>query len=119
MRLADAGLAADTAKRGVDGWVAAFAPAGAMLRATGRIAMSERGAIGAAMRELLEGGVLAWAPIASRVHGDLGFTIGKATYVRRGETRVDWRSNYTTIWQRQPDQTWKVLFDVGRLINER
>ena len=29
-----------------------------------------------------------------------------------------WRSTYVTIWHRQPDGAWKVLFDTGRPVQE-
>lgn len=115
LEAADRAFAADTAKRGIEGWMAAFAPDGAMMRKTGRV---ERAQIPEMMRDVLAGGVLAWAPIASGSRGDLGYTVGKATFTKTGETTVDWRSSYVTIWQRQPDASWKVLFDVGRPVNE-
>lgn len=115
LEAADRAFAADTTKRAIDGWMSAFAPDGAMMRETGRV---ERAAIPELMAELLAAGTLAWAPIASGLRGDLGFTVGKATFTKRGETAVAWRSSYVTIWQRQPDASWKVLFDVGRPVNE-
>jgi ketosteroid isomerase-like protein len=83
-----------------------------MWRRSGRV--EGAAAIAEAMRETLTDGTLSWAPIASRRLGDLGFTVGKASY--RG--KESWRSTYVTIWRRQADGSWKVLFDTGRLVQE-
>jgi len=102
-----------TRARGVDGWVDAFAPDGWMLRAAGKV---ERAAIADVMRPLLTAGTLSWAPVASGKAGNLGFTVGKATFT--GATPADgWRSSYVTIWRQQPDGSWRVLFDTGRQTN--
>jgi ketosteroid isomerase-like protein len=114
LEAADLAFAGATAKQGVDGWVAAFDPAGGMMRKAGRV---EHGQIVEAMTATLTSGRLAWAPIASGVAGDLGFTVGKATFT--GARPEDaWRSTYVTIWRRQPDGGWKVLFDTGRLVQD-
>ena len=86
-----------------------------MMRRGERIEGAE--AIRAAMTELLASGTLAWAPIASVRRGDLGFTVGKATFTGRDPTD-HWRSTYVTIWKHQPDGTWKVLFDTGRAVQD-
>jgi hypothetical protein len=112
---ADLAFAAATKERGVAGWVDWFAPDGWMWRKTGVVA---RDKIGETMEPLLTSGVLAWAPIASGKHGDLGFTVGKATFT--GKTPADgWRSTYVTIWKQQPGGAWKVLFDTGRGVDEK
>jgi ketosteroid isomerase-like protein len=114
LEAADLAFAAATAERGVDGWVAAFDPAGGMMRKAGRV---EYGAIAQVMTPTLTSGRLAWAPIASGKSGALGFTVGKATFT--GARPEDgWRSTYVTIWHRQPDGTWKVLFDTGRPVQD-
>jgi ketosteroid isomerase-like protein len=115
LEAADRAFSADTVARGVVGWVAAFDAHGAMMRKPGRIEGAE--AITQAMQKLLSTGKLAWAPIASARARELGFTVGKATYT--GATPADsWRSTYVTIWRHQPDGSWKVLFDVGRAIQD-
>jgi ketosteroid isomerase-like protein len=114
LEAADLAFAADTGKRGADGWVAAFDPAGGMMRRAGRV---EYAAIADAMKPTLSAGRLDWAPIASGKSGDLGFTVGKATFTA-AKPEDNWRSTYVTIWHRQPDGSWKVLFDTGRLVQE-
>lgn len=114
LEAADLAFAADTARRGVEGWVAAFDPKGGMMRKAGRV---EYAAIAEVMTPTLTSGRLDWAPIASGKSGKLGFTVGKAKFT--GAKPGDgWRSTYVTIWRRQPDGTWKVLFDTGRPVQE-
>jgi ketosteroid isomerase-like protein len=49
------------------------------------------------------------------VGGDIGITIG--SWVRRGRTPdgkpTEARGQYVTTWARQPDGSWKVVFDTG------
>jgi ketosteroid isomerase-like protein len=114
LEAADLAFAADTGKRGVDGWVAAFDPRGGMMRKAGRV---EYAAIAEVMKPTLTSGRLDWAPIESGTSGDLGFTVGKATFTG-AKPEDGWRSTYVTIWHRQPDGAWKVLFDTGRPVQE-
>jgi ketosteroid isomerase-like protein len=114
LEAADLAFAADTARRGVAGWVDAFDPKGGMMRRAGRV---DHDGIAEAMQATLAAGRLDWAPIASGITGELGFTVGKAAFT--GAKPDDaWRSTYATIWRHQPDGSWKVLFDTGRLIQE-
>jgi ketosteroid isomerase-like protein len=59
---------------------------------------------------------LSWRPVFADVSaaGDLGYTTGPFE-VRTNPTDPAPASygNYVTIWQRQPDSTWKVLVDLG------
>lgn len=109
---ADRAFDADTAARGADGWVAAFAPGGSMWR---KEAVTGADAIRAAIEPTLSKGHLRWHPIASRVLNDNGaFTVGTATFTPNGATEPTWRGSYITIWVKQDDGTWKVAFDTGR-----
>jgi ketosteroid isomerase-like protein len=112
LEAADRAFDADTAARGVDGWVAAFAPDGALVRGHDWIAGGA--AIAANLDNTHNAGHLRWSPIASRVHGDLGFTVGTATWTANDTTEPAWRGSYVTIWGRQPDGSWKVVMDTGR-----
>lgn len=110
---ADRRFAADTARDGAAGWASWFAPDGAMLRAAERI--EGHAAIQALMAPLLDDPAkeLRWEPVASGLApaGDLGFTVGEA-HIVDGD-RTTWYGAYVTIWQRQADGTWRVLFDTG------
>lgn len=115
LEAADRAFAADVAKRGAVGWVAAFDPDGWMMRGPGDAAQGD--AIGELMRPMLTSGRLEWAPLASGRNEVLGFTVGKATFTaaKPAESR---RSSYVTIWRKQDDGTWKVLFDAGRIAQD-
>ncbi|GEM_PF-1084419 len=112
---ADIAFSEATQQRGVDGWMAAFDAGGAMMRKGARITGA---AIGEMMQPVFAEGSLIWAPIDSGVRGSIGFTVGKANFVGAKSKTIEWRSTYVTIWKQQPDQRWKVLFDVGRPVNE-
>jgi ketosteroid isomerase-like protein len=115
LEAADRAFAADTKARQIDGWIAAFDPEGGMMRKGKRV---EGDAIREMMRDTLANGVLAWDPIASGVEGELGYTVGKATYTPNKAGEPGWASTYITIWRHQPDGRWKVLFDTGRPVNQ-
>ena len=108
----DALFAADVAKRGLDGWVAAFEPGGGQLTKTGFVTGDHD--IRALMADTLRRGKLAGAPTTSRSYGDWGFTVGLATYT--GATTS--KSTYVTIWHRQPDGHWKVALDTGAAVHD-
>lgn len=111
LEAADRAFAADTAARGIDGWMSAFDPQGGMMRGGARV---EGAGVRDLMASTLANGTLAWDPIASGREGMIGFTVGKATYT--GAT--SWQSSYVTIWRQQPDGAWKVLFDTGRPVQK-
>lgn len=115
LELADIAFAERTQKTGIDGWMSAFAPDGAMLREDTRITGD---AIREMMGPVLAEGTLMWSPIDSGVRGSIGFTVGKANFAGNKDRTVERRSTYVTIWKQQPDKSWKVLFDVGRPVNE-
>lgn len=54
-----------------------------------------------------------WAPISSRRAGDLGFTVGHMSYRPRLALGV-WRATYLTVWRREADGRWSMLFYTRR-----
>jgi ketosteroid isomerase-like protein len=60
---------------------------------------------------------LAWHPVFARLagSGDLGFTIGQYIFTGRGASGAAVQSfgKYMTVWQRQPDGSWKFVVDGG------
>jgi hypothetical protein len=106
---ADLAFARDVAARGVDAWVEWFEPEGWQWGKDGPVRGPE--AIRAFMAPLLGAGKLDWRPVASALApgGKLGYTVGTWTFA--GERAA--RGAYVTIWRRQPDGSWKVLFDTG------
>jgi len=111
LEAADIAFAKDTAARGIEGWVAAFDAKGGMMTKGGRA--EGEAAIRAIMTELLASTKVEWAPVASAARGDVGYTVGKATFTAKDG---GWQSTYVTIWKKQPDGSWKVLFDTGRTV---
>ncbi len=107
---ADVAFARATDADGADGWVAAFAADGAMMRAGQRV---EGPAIRATIAPLLARADLLWEPAWSRrsPDGQWAATVGRARIV--DHARVTWRGSYLTIWRAEADG-WKVVFDVGR-----
>lgn len=116
LEAADLAFAADTAKRGVDGWVAAFEPEGWMHGGGEKRVGAE--AIRATMAPFLGRVRIDWAPVTSARRDDLGFTLGKATFTD-SKDGSSWKGVYVTLWHRQPDGSWKVRFDTGRTVNEK
>lgn len=110
---ADRQFAADTARDGSAGWVSWFAPDGAMIGNQGRA--EGHAAIKELMAPLLDtpDTQLLWEPVASGFApvDDVGFTVGEAHILASG-TKT-WFGAYVTIWRKQADGTWRVLFDTG------
>jgi len=72
------------------------------------------------VRELYEAGAgtsLTWRPVyaSAAASRDLGFTIGEYIATGRGPSgaAVQRFGKYLTVWQRQPDGSWKFLIDGG------
>ena len=111
---ADRVFATDTANRGVDGWVEAFAEDGKLFGG-GQI-IEGPGPIRAAMAALDDPDYsLTWEPVSAEVSGDLGYTHG--TYRREvldpeGNPMVE-TGRYVTIWRQDPGGGWKVVVDIG------
>jgi len=57
-----------------------------------------------------------WVPTTEEIFptGDIGYTSGRAhiAYVENGQ-RKERTSRYVTVWQKQRDNTWKVIADFG------
>ena len=107
---ADREFAADTQRDGVEGWVKHFDEHGAMWRKDHRVEGLDDVRTSAA--KTLGAGELRWDPVASGARGDLGFTLGAATFTEPGARPTP--LTYCTIWKHEPDGSWKVLFDIGR-----
>ncbi len=59
---------------------------------------------------------LQWEPKKAEVckSGEMGYTWGVYTtkYIKNGEEQISY-GKYLNIWMKQPDNTWKVLIDMG------
>jgi len=106
-----------TDEKGVEGWVSYFAPNGSMVGDTSRPIIGPLD-IRKTMEPLFEDSTfsLRWQPTKSAmlIPELLGYTIGR--YVRLkivAGKPMKWTGNYSTIWMKQPDGSWKIVFDTG------
>lgn len=64
-----------------------------------------------------KGPSLTWAPIRGDVigAGDVGYTVGRSLFTTTGtDGKITERpGEYLTIWRKQADGAWKVVFDTG------
>ena len=69
------------------------------------------------------GPTLTWAPTKAEVigAGDLGYTTGRSIFRGRGAdgTIQERHGEYLTVWRRQRDGSWKVVFDTGSTLPPR
>jgi hypothetical protein len=101
------------AARGVDAWVEGFDPEGVQLTNAGTLITdaAERRKV---MEPVLAGSFrLLWQPVASgwSPARDLGYTVGTWRYLAGNDEKG--RGAYMTIWRRQPDGSYKALWDGG------
>jgi hypothetical protein len=47
-----------------------------------------------------------WRPVIAEAHGDVGLTQGPVH-----DATGKWVANFSSVWQRQPDGRWLVVFD--------
>ncbi len=113
---ADRDFAKATAERRLEGWVGYFAEDGVSLANQPAVG---REAIRATFKPLFDNASfrLEWAPVKAGIlpSGTVGYTEGRATSYRtgpKGETLVQ-HSSYVTVWKKQADGSWKVVFDTG------
>lgn len=59
--------------------------------------------------------VLAWEPEVAEVasSGELGYTSGPYSVRPKRDAEPASFGHYVSVWQREPDGTWKVLLDIG------
>jgi len=114
---ADRAFDGETAARGLDGWMAWFAPDARLNTAEGEIAGL------AAVRKFYSGMFarrefsIRWQPFFAEASkdGTLGYTMGRAVISFRedsGEVRKR-DGRYLTVWKRQPDGRWLAVTDMG------
>jgi ketosteroid isomerase-like protein len=64
-----------------------------------------------------DGPTLSWTPTGGQVigGGDVGYTTGRSVLRERDRDGkiVERHSEYLTVWRRQRDGSWKVVFDTG------
>jgi ketosteroid isomerase-like protein len=64
-----------------------------------------------------DGPTLTWQPIKGEVvgAGDVGYTTGRSVFRSKGADgkMTERRGEYITVWKKQADGSWKVVFDTG------
>ena len=99
------------ARAGEVGWIPAFreytAPDGQLVGQAGLVSAPER------MAALADDGErdLFWAPVYAGIarSGDFGFTTGPVSFDATRTPAIQ----YFTVWRRQPDGSWKWIYDGG------
>jgi ketosteroid isomerase-like protein len=115
---ADEAFAAATAAQGLEGWMAAFDSAGIQMEPDVPFTPGVA-AIRAAMAPAFADSTwhLTWQPTMAfaSASGDLGYTLGtweSRRYTDAGAGQIA-TGKYVTIWRKQSDGSWKVVFDGG------
>jgi ketosteroid isomerase-like protein len=60
--------------------------------------------------------VFNWQPMFGDISaaGDMGYTTGPVLFTPQGpDAKPPWHGIYFSVWQKQPDGTWKVAIDMG------
>jgi ketosteroid isomerase-like protein len=108
----DREFAKQSAARGAAAWQEMMAPNAAKPANGGRwlIGLQEIG--DNMMAAFASGFTLAWEPTRAQISrgGKLGYTWGRYHSAFHGTARD---GAYMTVWEKQPDGNWKVLFDTG------
>jgi ketosteroid isomerase-like protein len=107
-----------TAEKGVDGWVAYFAPNGSMLGDTSKPITGEdeiRKAMEPAFND--SSFSIRWHPTKAEmmIPGVIGYTVGRWERLRKNKEGELMKSTgtYSTTWMKQPDGSWKIVLDTG------
>lgn len=115
---ADRAFAAATAQRGLEGWLAAYDSTGIQMEPDVPFTPGI-GAVRAIMTPAFADTSfhITWEPTMAfaSAAGDLGYTLGtwrSASRSASGSEAVH-TGKYVTIWRRQADGGWKVVFDGG------
>ena len=115
---ADSDFAAATAEKGLEGFGSFLADDAATLRPNKPVISGKESVI-AAWTPLLNNHTLSitWKPMTAAISssGDLGFTVGSYEITKTEEKgkQVFATGKYVTIWRKQHDGSWKVVFDTG------
>lgn len=116
---ADRAFARTFAERGVEGWVSSFDEKGIQMPGGSAAAWGREEVEELAGRLFTAPNFtsLSWEPVYAQVAaaGDLGYTVGSYEATGTGEEgeQLTQRGNYVTIWRKQTDGSWKVVFDTG------
>jgi ketosteroid isomerase-like protein len=109
---ADREFAKQSAARGSIAWTEIMAPDASKPANGGRVLVGPQEIGDNMLAAFASGFTLAWEPTRAQLSrsGKLGYTWGRYHSVFKGKVR---EGTYMTVWQKQPDGAWKVLFDTG------
>ena len=104
-------------REGVRAWSSRWAPNGRIY--AGGVEQVGPAAVESALGPMIaeHGERFTWWPDTAVVaaSGDLGYTLGRYAIVgtagQAGDTIA--RGHYVTVWQKQPDGSWKIAVDIG------
>jgi len=107
-----------TAEKGIDGWVQYFAPNGSMLSDTSKPITGYMEIHDAMAPSFLDPSFsLRWHPTEAEmmIPGTIGYTVGRYERLQKNKDGKLMKStgSYTTIWKKQPDNSWKIVLDTG------
>jgi len=113
---ADADFDADVAARGIDAWISWFEPTATNWSKADLVHDREqyRTSLGPLLSK--SGTALRWQPAWAEMSGELGYSTGRWQLHVRGEDGADkiaGTGKYCTVWRRQADGRWRVVFDMG------
>ncbi|HEV7426418.1 MAG TPA: DUF4440 domain-containing protein [Thermoanaerobaculia bacterium] len=108
----DREFAKQSAARGHLGWQEFMAPNAAKPANGGRMLIGPQEIGDNMLAAFASGFTLSWEPVRAEISrgGKLGYTWGRYRAVINGKAR---EGTYMSVWEKQPDGTWKVLFDTG------
>jgi ketosteroid isomerase-like protein len=109
---ADRDFAKQSAAQGAPAWLAVMAP-NAVKPTNGGLWLNGPEEISQNMLIAFSTGfTLSWEPVRAEISrsGKLGYTWGRYHSTLKGKSHD---GTYMTVWQKQPDGSWKVLFDTG------
>jgi ketosteroid isomerase-like protein len=109
---ADREFAKQSAARGHNAWFEFMAPGASKPANGGRVLVGPEEISNNMLAAFGSGFTLAWEPERAQISrgGKLGYTWGRYHSVFKGKAR---EGTYMTVWEKQPDGSWKVLFDTG------
>lgn len=104
-----------TAERGAAGFASFFAEDAVVMMAGKPVLGPKQVEAARTPFFAVPGNRLDWEPTAAESEHDLGCTLGRYRITRsndKGEKTIT-HGSYITAWRRQPDESWKVIFDGG------
>lgn len=116
---ADRAFAKATAERGLDGWMSFMADDIAKARRPGEKLLVGKDTIRQNDERIFAnpGQKLVWEPVDAHLFADgkHGVTSGRYKMVvdENGKEKILSQGGYITWWRKEPDGTWKVIFDTG------